>query len=48
MIPSIMCYVPPSVGPLGRTTSPQFSNPDPRPPDFKSDWRHWCNYHVSL
>jgi len=38
MIPSIMYYVPPSVKLLGPTTHP-ISNPDPRPPDFKPDWR---------
>src|SRR6218665_674983 len=31
MIPSILCYVPPSVELLGHTI-PQFSNPNPQPP----------------
>jgi len=33
--------MPPSVKLLG-PTSPQFSNPNPQPPVFKSDWRHCC------
>jgi len=41
MIPSIMCYVSPSVQLLGPTSPPPLSNPDPWPPDFKPDWRHW-------
>ena len=36
MILSIMCYSPPSVEHLGPTT-PQFTNLDLQPPDFKPD-----------
>ena len=39
-MPSIICYVRPSVEILGPTI-PQFLNPDPQLPDFKTDWRHW-------
>jgi len=42
MIPSIMCYVPPSVEFLGPTT-PNFQTTTS--PDFKPDWRVWFSQH---
>jgi len=42
MIPPIMHVLRTSIYWTSRTyTTPQFSNPDPRPPDFKPDWRPW-------